>query len=63
MTRQFCVDLNYDFDLSSNPNKQLIEMCVCKGIFDDCSRKSVLYILTEYGQDLQRLYEIPSSFK
>ena len=63
LTRDFCSDLFYDFDLSSDPNKQLIEMCLSKGVFDDCSRKSVLYTLTEYGQGLQRLYKIPSSFE
>ena len=62
LTREFCVHLYYDFDMSSEPNKQLIEMCVSKGIFDDNSRKSVLYTLTEFGQDLQRIYGLPSSF-
>ena len=63
LTREFCVHLYYDFDMSSKPNKQLIEMCVSKGIFDDTSRKTVLYTLTEFGQDLQRIYGLPSSFK
>ena len=51
------------FNMSSDPNKQLIEMCVGKGIFDDSTRKSVVRTLSIFGEDLKRFFASPSSFE
>ena len=51
------------FDMSSSANKQLIEMCMEKGIFDDDTHKCFVYTLSIFGEDLQRIYALPSSFK
>ena len=63
ITEDFYTQLFSRFDMSNELNKQLIEMCVAKGIFDDNSRKSVMYTLTVFGEDLQRIYALPSSFE
>ena len=63
VTKDFYTELFTRFDVSNELNKQLIEMCVTKGIFDDNSRKSVMYTLTVFGEDLQRIYALPSSFE
>ena len=63
LTEDFYTHLFSRFDISSDLNKQLIEMCVAKGVFDDNTRKSVLYTLTMFGEDLERIYALPSSFE
>ena len=63
MTKDFYIHLFSEFDMSSGLNKQLIEMCIGKGIFDDNIRKSVVYTLTIFGEDLERIYALPSSFE
>ena len=45
LTREFFSDLFDDFDVASDPNKQLIEMCIDKGIFKDNRHQSVVYTL------------------
>ena len=63
ITKEFYTHLFCDFRISSDLNKQLIEMCISKGIFDDNTRKSVIFTLSVFGEDLQRIYSVPSSFE
>ena len=63
ITEDFYTHLFSRFDMSNDINKQLIEMCVAKGIFDDNTRKSVIYTLSMFGEDLERIYTLPSSFE
>ena len=51
ITDEFYAHLFCRFDMSDGLNKQLIEMCIHKGIFDDDKRKSVIYTLSMFGQD------------
>ena len=41
------------FDMNSELNKRLIEMCVQKRVFADKSKQSVVYTLMMYGTELQ----------
>ena len=63
MTEDFYTHLYTRFDISNDLNKQLIEICIAKGILDDNTRKSVIYTLSMFGEDLQRIYALPSSFE
>ena len=63
LTEDFYAHLFCRFDMSNDLNKQLIEMCIGKGIFADETRKSVVYTLTMFGEDLERIYGLPSSFE
>ena len=63
LTEDFYTHLFARLDMSNDINKQLIEMCVAKGIFDDNTRKSVIYTLSMFGEDLQRIYALPSLFE
>ena len=63
LDRDFYAHLFCDFDMHDDLNKKLIEMCVFKGIFNKTTRKSVIYTLTMFGEDLHRIYELPSSFE
>ena len=63
LTEDFYAHLHTRFDMSNDLNKQLIEMCAIKGIFEDTKRKSVIYTLTMFGEDLERIYPLPSSFE
>ena len=61
LSRDFYAHVYCDFDMDSNLNHRLIEMCVFKGIFPNSTRKSVISTLTMFGEDLLRIYELPSS--
>ena len=63
LTNDFYTHLFSEFDMTSDLNKQLIEMCIAKGVFDDNTRKSVVWTLSMFGEDLQRIYALPSSFE
>ena len=63
LTEDFYTHLFSRFDISNALNKQLIEMCIRKGIFDDNTRKSVVYTLSMFGEDIERIYAVPSSFE
>ena len=63
LTEEFYAHLYCRFDMFGDLNKQLIEMCVRKAIFENNTRKSVIYTLTTFGEDLQRIYRLPSSFE
>ena len=56
LTREFCIHLVYDFDITGSLTQRLIEMCVGKGIFDEKTHKTVVYTLTMFGKDLLRIY-------
>ena len=62
-TREFFADLFYDFDTTSTINKQLIEMCIGKGILNDNTHKTVVYTLAMFGQDVERIWSTPTSFE
>ena len=61
--RDFYAHVYCDFDMDSTLNQRLIEMCVFKGIVPNNTRKSVVFTLTNFGEDLVRIYELPSSFE
>ena len=63
LTREFYAHLYCDFDMAGELNHQLIELCIFKGIFDDDTHKSVIFTLTMFGKDLQRIYGLPFSFE
>ena len=63
LTREVFSDLFDDFDIASGPNKQLIEMCIDKGIFKDNRHQSVVYTLARFGQDVKRIWGMPTSFE
>ena len=63
LSRDFYAHVYCDFDMESNLNQTLIEMCVLKDIFPNSTRKSVMSTLTIFGEDLLQIYELPSSFE
>ena len=64
LTKDFYYHLYHKFDISSDLNKRLIEMCIAKGILSDNKHMTVIYTMSMFGQDLQRIYGgVPSSFK
>ena len=63
LNREFYAHLFCDFDMDSDLNRRLIQMCIFKGIFRNNTRKSVVYTLTIFAEDLNRIYQLPSSFK
>ena len=63
LTREFYAHLFCDFDMDSDLNQKLIQMCVFKGILPDNTRKSIVFTLTMFGEDLNRIYKIPTSFE
>ena len=63
LTREFYAHLYCDFEMTSELNHQLIELCIFKDIFTDSTHKSVIYTLTMFGKDLQRIYGLPLSFE
>ena len=63
LTREFYAHLYCDFEMTSELNHQLIELCIFKGIFTDSTHKSVIYTLTMFGKDLQQIYGLPLSFE
>ena len=63
LTREFYIHLFCDFDMASSVNKQLIEMCIGRGILNDSTHKSVVYTMAMFGQDVERIYGVPSTFE
>ena len=63
LTEDFYTHLFSRFDISTALNKQLIDMCISKGILADNTHKSVVYTLSMFGEDLHRIYCLPSSFE
>ena len=63
LTREFYAHLFCEFDMSTDLHMQLIKMCVRKGIFVDDTHEKVIYTLTMFGQDLQRIYASPTLFE
>ena len=63
LTTEFYTHLFCDFDLSSALNKQLIEMCIGKGILNDNMHKTVVYTMAMFGQDVERIYGVPATFE
>ena len=63
LTKEFYHHLFREFDISSDLNQRLVEMCIGKGIFEDNNHKSVIYTMSLFGQDLQRIYAVPTAFK
>ena len=48
----------YEIDKSNAPNKQLVEMCVRKGVFEDDTQEAVTSTLMTYGKELQEFYAV-----
>ena len=63
LTQEFYSQLFCEFDMSSQLNSRLIEMCICKGIFEDSQHKTVVYTMMTFGKDLKQFYGLPSSFE
>ena len=63
LTHEFYTDLYRDFDMTSTLNKQLIEMCIDKGILSENERRSVLSTMAIFGEDIERIYSTPASFE
>ena len=63
LTREFYAYLFCNFDMFNDLNQQLITLCIKRGIFVDNTHEKVIYTLTMFGQDLQRIYGLPTSFE
>ena len=63
LTPEFYKSLFSDsyFDMTSDPNKQLIQICIDKGIFKDNTHQSVVYTLAMFARDVERIWSTPST--
>ena len=63
LPHEFYTHLYREFDMTSALNKQLIEMCIGKGILNENTRKCVVYTMAMFGEDIERIYSTPASFE
>ena len=63
LTDEFYSDLFCNFDMTSVVNKQLIQMCIDKGILNDSTHESVVYRMAMFGQEVERIYGVPATFE